>query len=90
MSVSSFLKSVLLLLALLLPSCGFAQKLIEYQAGIGSRDPENSDLWILYNRVRATHEGMVLYADSATLDTVLNNNVSVTSRIEESDRETFL
>lgn len=90
MSVSSFLKSVLLLLALLLPSCGFAQKLIEYQAGIGSRDPENSDLWILYNRVRATHEGMVLYADSAILNTKQNDFTAFNNiRIELTDTTTI-
>lgn len=50
-----------------------AQKIITYDAGMGSRDPENPDIWILYKRVRAEHEGMVLYADSALLNTKQND-----------------
>jgi len=50
-----------------------AQKLIEYTAGMGSRDPENSDIWILYRNVHATHEGMVLEADSAHFNTRENS-----------------
>ena len=50
-----------------------AQKIIQYEAGMGSRDPQNADVWILYNTVEATHEGMTLYADSATFDT--KNNI---------------
>lgn len=50
-----------------------AQKLITYEAGMGTRDPENADVWILYQRVRAVHEGMVLHADSALLNTVQND-----------------
>ncbi len=51
----------------------WAQKLITYEAGMGTRDPSDADVWILYQRVRAEHEGMVLYADSALLNTVLND-----------------
>ncbi|MBQ0016720.1 MAG: hypothetical protein KBT04_07025 [Bacteroidales bacterium] len=51
----------------------YAQKLITYDAGMGTRDPENSDVWILYQRVRAEHDGMVLYADSALLNTSRND-----------------
>lgn len=50
-----------------------AQKLIEYQSGMGSRDPNNAAVWILYNSVSAYHEGMTLLADSALLDTDGNN-----------------
>ena len=39
---------------------------------MGSRDPDDQDTWILYNKVKAMHEGMVLYADSALLNTVRN------------------
>ena len=53
-----------------------AQKIITYDAGMGSRDPENPDIWILYKRVRAEHEGMVLYADSALLNTKRDPNNS--------------
>ena len=50
-----------------------AQKLIEYTSGMGSRDPENGDIWILYRHVRATHEGMILEADSAHYNTRENS-----------------
>lgn len=50
-----------------------AQKLIQYQSGMGSRDPGNAAVWILYNHVTAQHEGMTLVADSALLDTEVNN-----------------
>lgn len=61
------------LLFLLASSSLSAQKVIEYQSGIGSRDPDNSDVWILYDHVRAQHEGMVLFADSAILNTAQND-----------------
>ena len=41
------------------------QKLIEYQSGMGSRDPNDDNIWILYKGVVAKHEGMILEADSA-------------------------
>lgn len=50
-----------------------AQKLIEYTSGMGSRDPERTSVWILYQDVVATHEGMVLNADSAHYDTEKNS-----------------
>ena len=53
-----------------IPSWG--QKLISYESGKGSRDPNDADIWILYDGVRAEHEGMILFADSALLD--INNN----------------
>jgi len=59
------------------------QKLIEYQSGMGSRDPNNSNVWILYDYVEATHEGMILTADSAHFDMEANSftayrNVEIT------------
>lgn len=57
--------------ALLPPAVG--QKLIEYQSGMGSRDSGNPDVWILYSGVVATHDGMVLKADSAHYNTVENS-----------------
>lgn len=51
----------------------WGQKLITYQSGMGTRDPNDPDIWILYNRVRAEHEGMVLFADSALLSINQNN-----------------
>lgn len=50
-----------------------AQKLIEYTSGMGSRDPERPEVWILYQDVVATHEGMTLNADSAHYDTDKNS-----------------
>lgn len=50
-----------------------AQKLIEYRSGMGSRDADNNNVWILYRGVHATHEGMVLEADSAHYNTVENS-----------------
>ena len=47
--------------------------MIEYTSGMGSRDPENTDIWILYRGVTATHEGMTLNADSAHYNTQENN-----------------
>ena len=49
------------------------QKLIEYEAGMGSRDAQNPNVWILYDDVVATHEGMVLFADSAHFDMERNS-----------------
>lgn len=50
-----------------------AQKLIEYSSGVGSRDPENGDIWILYRGVTARHDGMVLKSDSAHYNTKENS-----------------
>lgn len=50
-----------------------SQKLIEYSSGMGSRDPENADIWILYRGVVAHHEGMTLRADSAHYDNKENS-----------------
>ena len=60
-----------MMLLMLLPA--EAQKLITYEAGMGTRDPNDADTWILYQRVRAEHDGMVLYADSALLNQVRND-----------------
>ncbi len=70
------LKCVLLLLLLMPSGTLWAQKLITYESGMGTRDPFDSDVWILYQRVKAVHEGMVLHADSALLNTVRNDFVA--------------
>ena len=64
---------IILLSLFCLTTVAEAQKLIEYTSGMGSRDPENSDVWILYRHVRAIHEGMVLEADSAHYNTRENS-----------------
>lgn len=76
--------------------CGMAagsvwgQKLITYEAGMGTRDKENPDVWILYQRVKAVHEGMVLHADSALLNTVQNDFTAYGNiKIELSDTTTI-
>lgn len=50
-----------------------AQKLIEYSSGIGSRDPHDGDIWILFRGVTARHEGMTLKSDSAHYNTRENS-----------------
>lgn len=61
-------------MSLLLPTAGlYAQKLISYESGMGTRDPHNPDIWILYDHVKAEHEGMLLFADSALLDVKQSN-----------------
>ena len=70
------LKCVLWLLAMLAFVPVQAQKLITYDAGMGTRDPSDPDVWILYDKVKAVHEGMTLYADSALLNTVRNDFVA--------------
>lgn len=62
-----------LLCLLVLPLHVEAQRLITYEAGLGRRDKRNPDIWILCREVKAEHEGMVLYADSALLDNKSNN-----------------
>lgn len=54
-------------------SSAWCQRLITYESGVGSRDPNNSDVWILYQHVVAEHEGMTLTADSALLNTRQND-----------------
>ncbi len=61
------------LIALIFGIGANAQKMIEYQSGMGARKAENPDVWILYKTVKATHEGMVLNSDSAHYDTKRNN-----------------
>lgn len=58
---------------LALTPMSFAQKIIEYSSGMGSRDPQDGAVWILYRGVYATHEGMILEADSAHYDTRANS-----------------
>lgn len=67
------LKRVLLLLAVVYASTSWGQKLITYEAGMGTRDPFDADTWILYQHVKARHEGMTLIADSALLNQVRND-----------------
>ena len=64
-----------LAVVLMLLACGMAhgQKLIQYTSGMGARDPQNPAVWILYDGVVATHEGMTLEADSAHYDTEHNS-----------------
>lgn len=57
----------------LMPLAAEAQKIITYEAGLGRRDKRDPDTWILCREVRAEHEGMVLYADSALLNTTRND-----------------
>ncbi len=67
-----------------------AQKLITYESGMGTRETGNSDVWILYNQVRAEHEGMVLYADSAIMNIARNDFTAFRNvRIELSDTTTI-
>ena len=55
--------------------CGLceAQKVIEYAAGMGSRDPNDGNIWILFEGVTARHEGMTLRSDSAHYNTKENS-----------------
>lgn len=57
------------------------QKLIEYTAGMGSRDSQNPNVWILYHDVVAIHEGMVLFADSAHFD-MESNSITAYRNVE--------
>lgn len=63
--------TLLLMVAATLTAVG--QKLIEYTSGMGSRDPNRPEVWILYQNVVATHEGMTLRADSAHYNTEENS-----------------
>lgn len=68
------MKKIAIILLLLSLGAGVeAQKLIEYTSGMGSRDAENPDIWILYRGVSARHEGMTLNADSAHYNTRENS-----------------
>lgn len=61
-------------LLLLLPAVALhGQHLIDYSSGVGSRDPQDANTWILYRGVRAAHEGMTLLADSALYNTAENS-----------------
>ncbi|MCR4816500.1 MAG: hypothetical protein K5842_04865 [Bacteroidales bacterium] len=74
----NWLKILLLVLAVGASHMVCAQRVIEYVAGMGTRDPNNSDVWILYNKVKAMHDGMTLYTDSASFDT--KNNIFIAHR----------
>ena len=68
---AKYLKILILVLVAATSAC--AQKVINYEAGMGSRKADNADVWILYRKVKAEHEGMWLYADSALLNTKKND-----------------
>ncbi len=72
MRLSDFKCVCFLLLLMAFVPC-FGQKLITYEAGMGTRDMNDPDTWVLYQRVRAVHDGMVFYADSALLNQVRND-----------------
>ncbi|GEM_PF-1175338 len=83
-------KCLPLLVCLLAPILAHSQKVITYEAGMGTRDPEDPDVWILYQKVKAMHEGMVLHADSALLNTELNDFTAYGNvKIEISDTTTI-
>ena len=87
------LKRILLLMLLLLVGalgdCA-AQKLIEYSSGVGSRDPNDGDIWILYRRVKAIHEGMTLTSDSAHFNTRENSFTAFGSVVIKLTDTTFI
>ena len=66
-------KIIFILLFSTLSATTYSQKLIEYQSGMGTRDAKKPDIWVLYNNVTASHDGMDLYADSAHYNTNLND-----------------
>ena len=88
MSIKKPLLLTLLLLGVLGHCC--AQKLIEYSSGIGSRDPENGDIWILYRHVKAVHEGMTLTSDSAHFNTRENSFTAFGSVVIKLSDTTFI
>ncbi|MBR1549882.1 MAG: hypothetical protein IJ634_04525 [Bacteroidales bacterium] len=86
------MKRILLLMLLLVGAFGHctAQKLIEYSSGVGSRDPENGDIWILYRHVKAIHEGMTLTSDSAHFNTRENSFTAFGSVVIKLSDTTFI
>ena len=70
---SKRLKILLFIIGLFFMWNVYGQKVINYEAGMGSRKSDNNDVWILYQEVKAEHEGMWLYADSALLNTKRND-----------------
>ena len=86
------MRKSLVFIIILLGLGGFveAQKLIEYSSGMGSRNPDNADVWILYRGVQATHEGMVLESDSAHYDTQANSFMAFRSVAIQLSDTTFI
>ena len=83
-------KSILILLFSVLTQLLYSQKIIEYRSGMGTRDEQKPEIWILYDNVFATHEGMNLYADSAHYNTQLNNFTAFNNiKIELTDTTTI-
>ena len=71
---TKYLKIIVLLAVVLLGGgVSMGQKVINYEAGMGSRKAGDADVWILYQKVKAEHEGMWLFADSALLNTKKND-----------------
>ena len=81
--------AIIVLLLGVAVSCG-AQKLIDYSAGLGSRDPDNGDIWILYRGVTARHEGMTLTSDSAHFDTRQNSFTAFGDVVVEISDTTYI
>ncbi len=67
-----------------------AQHLIEYTSGMGARDGNNPDIWILYSKVRAKHDDMTLLADSALLNTAVNDFTAFRNIVIELTDTTFI
>lgn len=86
------MKRIVLLILLLGGMVGHvsAQKLIEYSSGIGSRDPNNGDIWILYRHVKAMHEGMTLSSDSAHYNTRENSFTAFGNVVIQLSDTTFI
>lgn len=86
------MKKIVLLVMLLVGAMGTvtAQKLIEYSSGIGSRDPRNGDVWVLYRHVTARHEGMTLTSDSAHFNTRENSFTAFGSVVIKLSDTTFI
>lgn len=62
-----------MIMCLLGTNAVYSQKIINYTSGMGTRDANNPDVWVLFQGVRAEHDGMVLFADSALMNTVDNH-----------------
>ena len=57
---------------------------------MGSRDPNNGDIWVLYRRVKAVHEGMTLTSDSAHYNTRENSFTAFGSVVIKLSDTTFI
>ncbi len=66
------------------------QKLITYSAGMGSRDPNDGNTWILFQGVTARHEGMTLRSDSAHYNTQENSFTAFKNIVIQLSDTTFI